>query len=339
MTPKRLIISRTDSIGDVILTLPVAGELKRQFPQLHIIFLGSSYTKPIVECCPNVDEFADWTEISRLSDADKVLAFKKMQADTILHVFPRREIARVAKKAGIPLRVGTSHRVYHWLTCNVKVNLSRKHSDLHESQLNLQLLSAFGCPNQYELDEVRERLAFYPPALHFDALDLLSTSRYNVILHPKSKGSAREWGIDHFCRLVDCLPEERFKIFICGTASEREQMGALLDKIGENVVDLCGQLSLSQYITFIANADALVAASTGPLHIAAVVGSHAVGLYPPMRPIHPGRWSPIGKDVKVFCLEKQCEACRHTMDCACMKAIKPEVVAQHLSERAARKEV
>ena len=63
MTPKRLIISRTDSIGDVILTLPVAGELKRQFPQLHIIFLGSSYTKPIVECCPYVDEFADWTEI------------------------------------------------------------------------------------------------------------------------------------------------------------------------------------------------------------------------------------------------------------------------------------
>ena len=194
MTPKRLIISRTDSIGDVILTLPLAGELKRQFPQLHIIFFGSSYTKPIVECCPYVDEFADWTELSRLSDDDKVLTFKKLQADTILHVFPRREIARVAKKAGIPLRVGTSHRVYHWLTCNAKVNLSRKRSDLHESQLNLQLLSALGCPTQYDLDEVRERLALVPPVLQFDALGLLDVHRYNVILHPKSRGSGREWG-------------------------------------------------------------------------------------------------------------------------------------------------
>ena len=59
ITPKRLIISRTDSIGDVILTLPVAGELKRMFPDIHILFLGSSYTRPIVECCPHVDEFVD----------------------------------------------------------------------------------------------------------------------------------------------------------------------------------------------------------------------------------------------------------------------------------------
>ena len=39
ITPKRLIISRTDSIGDVILTLPVAGELKRMFPDKQIVLL------------------------------------------------------------------------------------------------------------------------------------------------------------------------------------------------------------------------------------------------------------------------------------------------------------
>ena len=115
ITPKRLIISRTDSIGDVILTLPVAGELKRMFPDIHILFLGSSYTRPIVECCPYVDEFVDWTEIGKLSDVDKVLAFKKMQADIILHVFPRPEIAKWAKRAGIPVRIAQPqlHLVSH----------------------------------------------------------------------------------------------------------------------------------------------------------------------------------------------------------------------------------
>lgn len=332
ITPKRLIISRTDSIGDVILTLPVAGELKRMFPDIHILFLGSSYTRPIVECCPHVDEFVDWTEIGKLSDVDKVLAFKKMRADTILHVFPRPEIAKLAKRAGIPVRIGTSHRVYHWLTCNTKVKLSRRHSDLHESQLNLQLLSPLGYVPLDSLAEVSERLSMVPPALDTETQRWLDPSRFNLILHPKSKGSAREWGIDHFCQLVDLLPADRFHIFLCGTAAEREKMGALLDKVGENVTDLCGKLSLSQYIAFIAAADALVAASTGPLHIAAAVGTHAVGLYPPMRPIHPGRWRPLGDHVKVFCVEKECEACRHTMDCACMKAIAPEMVAAYLTE-------
>jgi ADP-heptose:LPS heptosyltransferase len=38
----------------------------------------------------------------------------------------------------------------------------------------------------------------------------------------------------------------------------------------------------------------LVAASTGPLHIASAVGIHAIGLYPSKRPMHPGRWMPLG---------------------------------------------
>jgi ADP-heptose:LPS heptosyltransferase len=60
-------------------------------------------------------------------------------------------------------------------------------------------------------------------------------------------------------------------------------------------VDLCGRLSLDEYITLISSSYALVAASTGPLHIAAACGIRAIGLYSPMRPIHPGRWKPIGK--------------------------------------------
>ena len=62
MALRRIVLSRTDSIGDVILTLPMAGALRQRYPDLYIIFLGSSYTRPIVECCPYVNEFADWSK-------------------------------------------------------------------------------------------------------------------------------------------------------------------------------------------------------------------------------------------------------------------------------------
>jgi ADP-heptose:LPS heptosyltransferase len=48
--PKKIVISRTDSIGDVVLTLPLAGILKEKYPKAKIIFLGNTYTKPIIKC-------------------------------------------------------------------------------------------------------------------------------------------------------------------------------------------------------------------------------------------------------------------------------------------------
>jgi hypothetical protein len=53
---KRIIISRTDNLGDVILTLPMAGILKSEIPGCYILFLGKKYTKPLVDACEHVDE-------------------------------------------------------------------------------------------------------------------------------------------------------------------------------------------------------------------------------------------------------------------------------------------
>ena len=63
---KRVIISRTDSIGDVILTLPICHWLKSNFEDITIIFLGKSYTRPVIECCKDVDEFADWDSFQEI---------------------------------------------------------------------------------------------------------------------------------------------------------------------------------------------------------------------------------------------------------------------------------
>ena len=322
MIPERIIISRTDSIGDVILTLPMATLLKQLLPGCTVIFLGSSYTKDIVACCPDVDEFYDW----------KTADLADIKADTIIHVLPRPELAKAARRAKIQNRVGTTNRLYHWWTCNWLIKLSRKNSDLHEAQLNLKLLGFMeGVKKEYSLPAVVGLMNFKSAKASCDAVQYIDNQKFNLILHPKSKGSAREWGLDNFKRLIEILPADSFKIFICGTENEGAMVrDALLSTPRENTVDLTGKLSLADYIAFIDHCDGLVAASTGPLHIAAALGKHALGLYPPIRPMHPGRWACIGKNAKVFVTDRQCDECRKTKDCRCMRMIEPEMLKSYL---------
>ena len=328
MKYQRIAISRTDSIGDVVLTLPMAGWLKQQYPGVNITFLGAEYTREVVEACVHMDEFLPVGQLDSWTIGQKTMA----GIDLFIHVFPRKEIAVWARKAGIPLRLGTAHRLYHWYTCNKLVSFTRKRSDLHESQLNFKLLEGLTGKPVPSLSEIEslyglEKLAM----LEEDFSGLLDRGRFNLILHPKSKGSAREWGLENLHRLVRILPESRFKVFITGTEKEGQQLrDAGFWSEGLPATDLTGRMSLSQLMAFINAADGLVAASTGPLHLAAALGKNAIGLYPPIRPMHPGRWAPVGKNASYIVINKNCSACRKTGDCECMRQITPEQVLEKL---------
>lgn len=292
---RNIIISRTDSIGDVILTLPLAKVLKEYFPGIRVGFLGKKYTKPVINCCEFVDEFI---ELHDFMNQDNTVCGETPEA--ILHVFPVKEIAKRAKALNIALRIGTTNRLYHWNTCNKLIKLSRKNSDLHEAQLNLKLLEALSIRNDFSLEEINSLFGFtniQPLAAAYK--QFIHPQKYNLILHPKSQGSAREWGVNNFIKLVNLLDKTRFNILISGTEKERSLLSELFDAVGNDVTDITGLMSLSQFISFINHCHGLVANSTGPLHIAAVLNKHAFGIYPSQRPMHPGRWAPVGEHVHI----------------------------------------
>ncbi len=329
---KRIIISRTDNLGDVILTLPMAGILKQEMPGCYIIFLGKAYTRPLIEACKFVDQFVDVENLSSIQHpAFSISSFTALKADIILHVFPRKEIQKLAKLAKIPLRIGTSHRWYSWLYCNKLIHYSRKKSKLHEAQLNLKLLEPLGIRENFTLQEIA---SFYGltklPNSPVHQLTSSPTRQFNLILHPKSKGSAREWGLDNFSKLIGLLPEDKFRISVTGTKEEGVLMKDFLFQHRNRINDMTGRLSLSELLAFINSCDGLVAASTGPLHIAAALGKRAIGIYAPIRPIFPQRWAPLGEHATYLVLDKKCDACRKSGDCECIRAITAQEVAEKL---------
>ncbi|MCW3106245.1 MAG: glycosyl transferase family 9 [Segetibacter sp.] len=319
-TPNNIIISRTDSIGDVVLTLPVATVLKKHFPGIKIAFMGKAYTKPVIEACTSIDLFIDVNDFM----AREITIFGE-KPEAIVHVLPIAKIAQRAKKLKIPIRIGTTNRIFHWFTCNILVKLSRKKSPLHEAQLNIKLLEPLGITSDFSLTEAGNSFALdniQPLPARFESL--IDKDKYNLILHPKSQGSGREWGLENFIKLIHLLDPQKVKIFISGVEKERELLAPIFEAAGDNVTDITGLMTLSEFISFIAACDGLVASGTGPIHLAGALGKDAFGIYPPIKPIHPGRWAPLGPKAQAFVLNKDCNDCKgNKAACHCIHEVDP----------------
>ena len=292
----RILISRIDAIGDVTLTLPLCGFIKALFPQSEIFFLGRSYTQAVIETCSTVDHFIDYNKLTALSITEQIALIQSFSLDTVIHVFPNKHLSFLFKKACVPFRIGTTNRWFHWFTCNKLVKLSRRKSNLHEAELNLRLLRAIEITNFPGLN-------FLYSYYHFDRLvdlpdtilNLLSPDKFNLVLHPKSHGSGKEWPLTTYQKLVHLLPEDKYRVFISGSEKEKPALADWIKTLKADVVDLTGLMNLAELIAFLHQADGLVASSTGPLHLAAASGIQTLGLYPNTPPLHPGRWAPLGK--------------------------------------------
>ncbi|MEJ2681605.1 MAG: glycosyltransferase family 9 protein [Gammaproteobacteria bacterium] len=355
-SPQHLLISRVDAIGDVVLTLPLLGLLKQAHPQMRVTFLGRGYTRAVLEACVHVDAIVDFDELEQLPEAEQIRTVAALNCDAVLHVFPHRAVAKLCDRVGIARRLGTAHRWYHVRYCNRLTMMGRSRTAWHEAQLNVQLAQRLGLLVSDEHNEppaLQELAQYYglsvsaywpeglshantlPTSLSIpaDSGDRYSMRDRRVIVHPGSRGSARNWPITHFVELVERLLAEGAQVYVTGTEAEgvgfRRDFAPVFER---GALDMTGCLSLEQLLGFIQAADALVAASTGPLHVAAALGKVALGIYPPLRPMHAGRWGPLGPQAMALTAgDALCTACRQTDKmCACMAAVSPDRVAETL---------
>jgi heptosyltransferase III len=329
---KTVIISRTDSIGDVCLTLPLCTYLKQQFEGIRIVFLGNTYTAPVISCCDAIDLLISWKELSEKPKKEQVDKLKSLNAFAIIHVFPRKEIAKLAKKARIPHRIGTSHRFFHQFTCNHRISFTRKNAEEHESQLNFHLLKPFGIKNLPSFTDLKNLTTLTPKvALPNWLNDTFKENTKTVILHPKSQGSAVEWGVDNFIELGNQLIKRGFTVIYTGTEQEGKSFRNELPQ-HEKCVDTTGKLTLDELIALISQTSFLIAASTGPLHIAGLLNRNAIGLFAPRRPIHPGRWMPLGNNSTILVNDENCSICTQGNECSCIRKISVERVEKCIDD-------
>jgi len=327
--PASVLINRIDSVGDVVLALPVAGMLKRNFPGIKVGLLASSYTKAIADACVHIDEFVDVEDYIK---GEVFICGKKPTA--ILHLVTNEHMSRRAKELDIPLRIGTMSRLHHWRNCNKLLWLSRRGSQMHDARANLSLLRAFGINKHFSFDEIASLYGLEKlQPLEEKYKNLLQPQKVNVVMHPKSQGNAREWPIRHFIDLINLLDPHQYNVLVSGVASEKAFVDEIEVGAKRPIVNLAGQISLGQFISFINAADVMICNSTGPLHLAAALGKHAFGIYPALTHRNPVRWAPIGKSARTFVFQDDCKECEATPNhCRCIAAIQPLEIKEALDE-------
>lgn len=327
--PGTIILSRPDALGDAVVTMTTAGWIKKHDPAVRLVVIAKEYTRSVWERCVHVDRVIALEDLQRSGRGTAPMELRSVGAGAIVHLFPHRTIARWAVEAGIPRRIGTSHRWWHWFSCNERVNFSRKRSDLHEAQLNIKLLEPFGIHAPKGIGELVPCIGYRPPTISEQVQRLLRPGRKNVVLHPLL-GSGVGWGLENFAALIQGLDPSRYHCLITGTGDEADRYRPHLPLDAPHVTDTGGSLDLARLMELIGGCDAFVSASTGPLHLAAASGIRSIGLFSMRRPIFPSRWAPIGRDAHALVFDPRCVNCATGRSCDCIRRISPQRVMELL---------
>jgi heptosyltransferase III len=323
--PRTVLLSRPDALGDAMVTMTTAGWIKHHAPSTRIIVLAKRYTLPVWKCCSHADEVLVLEDLQELGDEGATNVLREKQVDAVVHVFPHRQVARWTKMARIPRRIGTSHRWWHWFTCNERVGLSRKNSTMHEAQLNIQLLAPFALPMPNSVSELIPHIGYRSPVASPEVRALLRTDRTNIVLHPLL-GSGVGWGLENIADLIRALDPQRYHCLLTGTATEAQRYRTTLPLSLPHVTDTGGKLPLEKLLELIGACDGFVSASTGPLHVAAASGVKAIGLFSMRTPIWPARWAPLGTNAHFLVHDHGCQRCASGADCDCIQRIQPRRV-------------
>jgi ADP-heptose:LPS heptosyltransferase len=314
---KKVLVMRTDRVGDVVLTTPLAAAIKRSNPSWHVTFLVEEKMRSLVRCAPGIDDVIPFPQIaSRWNGLRNIVSLirtlRSGRYDIAVIVSPALRNAISAFLAGIPVRVGTRYRVGSILF-NRRVSHHRRPSVKHELEYNFDLLEPVGVwhageePTLIVPDEVTKRIR-----------DLLSgkgiqggTNRL-VAIHPGSGGSSANWPPERFSSLVERIEErDDLTAVLTGDRAEKGLVDGIMERAGRNPPRFDGELELVELAALYRECDIVVANSTGPLHVAMAVGTPVVGLYCNLRTCSPTRWGPYGKTPHVVMIpeDEVCSSC------------------------------
>ena len=323
---QRILITRTDRIGDVVLSTPVIYNLRQAFPKAHIAFICRPYTRQILEGNPYLDEVIIYDKYGKERSFlnswrfARKIAKKKFGLALILH--PTNRMHLVTFLAGIPKRVGWDRKLGFLLTKRLKH--TKQEGKKHESEYTLDVLTALNI-------KISSKETYFPikPEAMARVEQALGGDDKIILVHPSASCPSKRWPQENFSELVKIL-KQRSKLGIAViTSADQKKFGQKI--IDENqILDLRGVFDLAEVGALLKRCALFISNDSGPVHIAAALGVPVISIFGRKDPgLSPLRWMPLGKDAYFFHKDAGCQKCL-AHDCLngflCLKSITPQEV-------------
>jgi heptosyltransferase-2 len=280
---KRILIVRTDRVGDTTYITPAIRELKKTFPDSFIATLTQPHTSKIFINNPYVDLILT-DNLKKESFWKIVKEIRKHKFTHALLMFPTERAAYQLFFAGIPYRVGIGHIFYEVITFMKSVSRNKYIPLRHEADYCMDLARKIGVVT----DNINLEI-FVSEKEKEEALNLLqskgvSPNHKKIFIHTGSLGSGPNWSESKYFSLTKKLVKlfENQSIKLIFTA--REMTNNFIDNLKtispEKIVIIKDEIDdLRDMIKVISLADIFLASSTGPLHLADALGIKCVGIF------------------------------------------------------------
>ncbi|MFA6815633.1 MAG: lipopolysaccharide heptosyltransferase II [Lentisphaeria bacterium] len=296
-----LLIRGTNWLGDCLMTLPAAWQLRHLIPkECSISVLTPSFLAPIWKACTWIDHVIPMRD-KHISSEE----IKQVQALDcgIGIVFPNSfGSALDIWKCSIPIRIGRSgnfrsvllnHRIPKW-------KHSKESDSCHQLSYYLELISTLG---SISLNAQYPPLQVSPNAAKKN--NILKKQNVLAIAPGAAFGPAKQWPTKNYIEVAKYHQKRGGKIVIVGTAKEQAAAKAVQIAIPE-ALDLTGKTNLSELMSILANTDTVIANDSGAMHLAAALGTPGVAIFGSTDPIATG---PLGAPWKLLIADTPCRPC------------------------------
>jgi lipopolysaccharide heptosyltransferase II len=308
--PERILVIKLDHLGDVLLATPVFSNLRRAYPNAELHALTGAWSRVVLE---------------KHSDVNKVIEYNSPafcrtgQPTSFRGTFKLyRELRRQKYDLMVELR-GDWRTVWFAFGRLTPKRLSRaalqianrlgftQFSGTHETTRNLDVLKQAGIPTPVQTASFSVTAEDEKWASDFLATYRIDRQRPLIAIHPGSPIALKRWLPDRYAEVSDWLiAQKRAQILFVGVEDEIPIVIEIQALMRGESINIAGKTTLAQLASILHTCNVFIGNDSGPMHLAAAVGTRTIGLYGPGDPT---RFGPAGV---------KCQTIRGQPDCPCV---------------------
>ena len=286
----RLLVLRLSALGDVIHTLPAVALLRDSLPETRIQWVVEAPYRELVELVGRVEaipvRLKRWSRAPLASHRDMRLAMRAMRGVDISVDFQGLiksaalgAVARATERYGFDAEAIREKAALLFINRRVKVD-----TEAHVVEQNLELARAVGATGE--------------PALDWSVFPQGTVNPKTIVLLPGAGKPNKLWPVDRFRELASRLGEHALVVWGPGERDLAEAIGGRM----------APPTNLRELAAVLQGASLVVGADTGPLHLAAALGTKVVGLYGPTNPRRNGPYGQLHRCIDRFSTAKTMES-------------------------------
>ena len=280
---RKIAVLRANGLGDFIFALPALQALRNAYPRAEIVLLAKDWHATFLK--------------DRPGPIDRVIvipAVKGVGVDPNIVEDPEEQEQFFADAhaenfdLAVQIHGGGRHSNPFLLRLDARMTIGLKTPDAtpldrwvpyiyFQSEIlrYLEVVSLAGARTEIIDPHIAITEKDLEEASHIEA----DRGKPTVALHPGAGSPNRRWSAEKFAAVGDALAAAGARIVITGTKAESPVVEAVIGNMKAEALNLCGRLSLGGLAGLFGRCNVLVSNDSGPLHLAAAVGTATVGIF------------------------------------------------------------